>query len=54
MNRHAESAQIESGEVAAVSVRRTGERAIKARKTRIDDLTAFAPVLKLRVEQENS
>ena len=34
---------MESEEVAAVRVRRTGESASKARKMRIDDLTVLAP-----------
>ena len=42
-NRHAESAQMESDEVADVNVRSTGDRASRARKIRIDDLTVFAP-----------
>lgn len=34
---------MESDDVAAVSVRNNGDNASNARKTRIDDLTAFAP-----------
>ena len=34
---------MESDEVAAVSVRRTGDSARRARKISIDDLTVFAP-----------
>lgn len=41
MNKNAESAHMESELVAAVNVLNTGDNAIKARKTRMDDLTAF-------------
>lgn len=34
---------MESDDVAAVSVLRTGESAMRVRKTRMQDLTAFAP-----------
>jgi len=37
----ADKAQIESDDVAAVRVRKTGERDIKERKTSIDDLRAL-------------
>jgi hypothetical protein len=42
MNRHAESAHIESEEVAAVSVFKTGESDNRARNTKIDDLSVLA------------
>ena len=35
---------MESEDVDAVNVRSTGESASKARKTRIEDFSAFAPV----------
>jgi hypothetical protein len=41
--RHAESAQMESEDVAAVKVRKTGDNPIKARKTRRDDLIVLEP-----------
>ena len=41
-NNAEDSAHIESDDVAAVSVRNTGDSDNKARKTRMDDLTAFA------------
>jgi len=43
-NRIADKAQIESDDVAAVRVRKTGERDIKARKTSIEDLRALRSV----------
>jgi hypothetical protein len=43
MNSEADRAQIESDEVAAVSVLSMGERANSARKTRMEDLIALAP-----------
>lgn len=43
MNKLAERAHIESDDVAAVSVRNSGDSASNAKNTRIDDLTAFAP-----------
>lgn len=42
-NSPAERAQMESDEVAAVSVLRTGDSAINARKTMTDDLARFEP-----------
>ena len=42
MNRHAESAQIESEDVDAVSVFITGDKDNSARNANIDDLTVFA------------
>lgn len=45
MNRHAVSAHIESEDVEAVKVRRTGDSAMRARKTKIDDFKALAPVI---------
>lgn len=36
-------AQIESDEVAAVSVRSTGETDMRAKNTNIEDLTTFVP-----------
>jgi hypothetical protein len=42
--RIADSAQIESDDVAAVRVRNTGERDIRERKTSIEDLTALRSV----------
>lgn len=41
--RHADSAQIESDEVAAVKVLKTGAMPMSARKTNRDDLNAFEP-----------
>jgi hypothetical protein len=41
MKRTAESAQIESDDVAALSVRKMGDSAISVRKTRMDDFKAF-------------
>ena len=40
----ADSAQMESDEVAAVRVLRTGDRDMRARNIRIEDLTALTPV----------
>ena len=57
MNKHAESAQIESEDVAAVRVRSTGESAIKAKNTKSEDLIAFAPSkvnLGLKIEKNCS
>jgi hypothetical protein len=42
MNKHADKAQIESEDVAAVRVLRTGDSDNKARNTKIDDLNALA------------
>ena len=41
--RHADNAHIESDEVAAVKVLRTGAKPMRARKTNNDDLKAFEP-----------
>lgn len=41
--RHADKAHMESDEVAAVRVLRTGARPMRARKTNNDDLNAFEP-----------
>lgn len=41
--RHADNAHMESDEVAAVKVLRTGVRPMRARKTSNDDLNAFEP-----------
>lgn len=41
--RHAVSAHMESDEVEAESVRNTGDSASRARKTRMEDLSALAP-----------
>lgn len=41
--RHADNAQMESDEVAAVKVLRTGARPMRARRTNSDDLNAFEP-----------
>lgn len=49
MKRHAVSAQIESEDVEADNVRKTGERAMRARNTKIDDFKALLP-LKKKVE----
>jgi hypothetical protein len=43
MNKKAESAQMESEDVAAVSVRNTGESDINERKINIDDLSILMP-----------
>ena len=43
MNRQADRAQMESDEVAAVSVRSTGDTDMRAKNTSIEDLTTFAP-----------
>jgi hypothetical protein len=43
-------AQMESEDVAALSVRRTGDRAMSTRKTRIEDLTILEPDICRRVE----
>lgn len=43
MNRDADRAQIESEEVAAVNVRRTGDRDMSARNVNIDDLRILTP-----------
>ena len=43
MKRHADSAHIESDDVAAVRVRRIGERPMSERKTSMDDFTILAP-----------
>ena len=45
MKSTAASAQIESDEVAAVSVRSTGESETRVRKTIIDDLKVFWSVI---------
>ena len=45
MNKHAESAQIESEDVAAVRVFRTGDNDISVRNTRMEAFTVFAPKL---------
>ena len=45
MNKHADRAQIESEDVAAVRVFRTGDNDIRARKTRMEAFTVFAPKL---------
>jgi hypothetical protein len=42
INRHADKAQIESEEVAAVRVFRTGDSESKARNTKMDDLSVLA------------
>lgn len=42
-NKQADSAHIESEEVAAVKVRKTGESATKARKINTEDFTVLAP-----------
>jgi hypothetical protein len=42
--RTADSAHIESDDVAAVRVRRTGERDMSARKTSIEDLRALRSI----------
>lgn len=44
MNRMAERAHIESEDVAAVKVRKTGARDMRARKINMDDLTALRSV----------
>lgn len=41
--RHADNAHIESDEVAAVRVLRTGARPMRARRTNNDDLNTFEP-----------
>jgi hypothetical protein len=41
INKKADIAQIESEDVAAVNVFKTGERAISARKINIEDLVVF-------------
>lgn len=43
MKRKAESAQIESEDVAAVNVLNTGDKDSKARNINIDDLNVFMP-----------
>lgn len=43
MNRQADMAQMESDDVAAVSVRSTGDTDMRAKNTNIEDLTTFAP-----------
>ena len=43
MKRHADNAHMESEEVAAVRVFKTGERDISAKKTRIEVFSVFAP-----------
>jgi hypothetical protein len=43
-------AQMESEDVAALSVRRTGDRAMSTRKTSIEDLTILEPDICRRVE----
>jgi|ERR1700691_5496501 hypothetical protein len=43
MKRHADKAQMESDDVAALKVFSTGDNAIRARKTKIDDLSVFVP-----------
>jgi hypothetical protein len=49
MNRKAESAQIESEDVAAVNVLNTGDKDSKARNIKIDDLNVFIPREGMRV-----
>lgn len=44
MNRAEDNAHIESDDVAAVSVLRTGDSDRRAKKTRIEDFTAFAAI----------
>lgn len=51
MKRHADNAQIESEDVAAVRVFRTGESDMSARKTRMDVFSALAPRESFRVRE---
>lgn len=44
MNKHADRAQMESDDVAALKVFSTGDNAMRARNTKIDDLSALVPV----------
>jgi len=56
INNAADNAHIESDDVAAVSVRSTGDRDSKARKTRMDDFITFAmfAFLDLRDDAQHS
>ena len=49
INKRADKAQIESEDVAAVNVFKTGERDISARKINIDDFVVFTPADKRKV-----
>ena len=51
INKQAASAHIESDDVAAVNVLKTGERPKSARKTRIDDFIVFAPSYRVTAQE---
>jgi len=50
MKRNADKAQMESDEVAAVKVFSTGDNAMRARKTKMDDLSVLVPAQRHLVE----